>query len=83
MISLRLPLELEQELTTIARLEATTKTHIVRQAIVEFVDKLKKQRGKSAYSLGEDLFGVYDGDVDLSSDYKNRLDDVLHAKYSH
>ena len=81
MISLRLPMELEQELTTISRIEATTKTQIVRQAIVEYLARLKEKRTKTAYTLGEDLFGVYEGDTDLSSDYKHRLDDLLHEKY--
>jgi len=31
--------------------------------------------------LGHDLFGVYDGDEELSSDYKNRLDKILDEKY--
>ena len=83
MISLRLPIELEQELSMIARLESTTKTQIVREAIVEFIANLKKRRVQTPYSLGHDLFGVYDGDENLSSDYKNRLDEILDAKYHH
>lgn len=73
MISLRLPAELEQELSAIAKLESITKIQIVREAIVEYVDKQKYKRENTPYSLGQDLFGVYDGDENLSSDYKNRL----------
>lgn len=83
MISLRLPFELEQELSTIAKLESTTKTQIVREAIIEFIANIKKKRTETPYTLGHDLFGVYDGDENLSSDYKNRLDDILNEKYSH
>ncbi|MCH9740790.1 MAG: transcriptional regulator [Epsilonproteobacteria bacterium] len=83
MISLRLPIELEQELSAIAKLESTTKTQIVREAIVEFIANLKKRRGNTPYSLGHDLFGVYDGDENLSSDYKNRLDKMLDEKHHH
>jgi len=83
MISLRLPIELEQELNLIAKLELTTKTQIVREAIVEYIANLKKRRIQTPYSLGHDLFGVYDGDEELSSDYKNRLDKILNAKYNY
>jgi len=81
MISLRLPVELEQELNTIAKLELTTKTQIVREAIVEYIANIKKRRTQTPYSLGNDLFGVYDGEEELSSDYKNRLDKILNEKY--
>ena len=37
----------------------------------------KKRHTQTAYSLGHDLFGVYDGDEELSSDYKNRLVKIL------
>jgi len=83
MISLRLPIELEQELNTIAKLELTTKTQIVRDAIIEYIANLKKRHTQTAYSLGHDLFGVYDGDEELSSDYKNRLDKILDEKYNY
>ena len=83
MISLRLPVELEQELNSIAKLELTTKTQIVRDAIVEYIANLKKKRADTPYSLGQDLFGVYDGDKELSSDYKNRLDKILDEKYNY
>ena len=83
MISLRLPIELEQELNLIAKLELTTKTQIVREAIIEYIANLKKRRIQTPYSLGHDLFGVYEGDEELSSDYKNRLDKILDAKYNY
>jgi predicted DNA-binding protein len=81
MISLRLPVELEQELNLIAKLELTTKTQIVRKAIIEYIANLKRKRADTPYSLGHDLFDVYDGDEELSSDYKNRLDKILDEKY--
>ncbi len=83
MISLRLPSDLEQELTQIAKLESTTKTQIVKEALVLFIANLKQKRSQTPYSLGEDLFGVADGEVDTSSHYKTKLDEILHEKYSH
>ena len=83
MISLRLPVELEQELSLIAKLELTTKTQIVREAIVEYIANLKKRRTDTPYSLGEDLFGVFEGEKELSSNYKNKFDEILNEKYHH
>ena len=82
MISIRLPFELEQELNTIAKLESTTKTQIVREAIEQFIANLKEKKTQTPYSLGHDLFGVYEGDENLSSNYKNRLDEILNEKHS-
>ena len=83
MLSLRLPKELDQELTKVSRLESQTKTHIIRQALIEYLAKWKTKHKETAYTLGEDLFGVYEGDSNLSTDYKNRIDKTLHAKYPH
>ncbi len=74
---------MEQELNTIAKLKSTTKIQIVREAIVEFIANLKKRKTQTPYNLGHDLFGVYDGDQNLSSNYKNRLDEILDEKYHH
>ena len=82
MISIRLPFELEQELNTIAKLESTTKTQIVREAIEQFIANLKEKKTQTPYSLGHDLFGVYEGDENFSSNYKNRLDEILNEKHS-
>lgn len=83
MLSIRLPYELEQELATIAKLEKSTKTKIVKEAIVSFLDNLKQKRETSAYTLGEDLFGVYEGDEDLSKNYKEKLFGILSEKHNH
>jgi metal-responsive CopG/Arc/MetJ family transcriptional regulator len=83
MLSVRLPGEIEKELTRVARLEETTKTQIVREAIVDFLSRRKKEQQNTPYRLGKDLFGVYEGEADLSQNYKNKLDDLLHEKYRH
>ena len=83
MLSVRLPSEIEQELATVAKLENTTKTEIVRKSIQFFLENLKQKRKNKPYALGKDLFGVYDGDSDLASSYKQKLDEILNEKYSH
>ena len=83
MLSVRLPKDIEQELATVANLEQTTKTKIVRDAIQFFLKNLKEKRKNTPYTLGKDLFGVYDGDTDLSENYKQRLDEILNEKHNH
>ncbi|SFP42959.1 ribbon-helix-helix protein, CopG family [Hydrogenimonas thermophila] len=83
MLSVRLPKDIEQELANVARLEQTTKTEIVREAILFFLENLKEKRKNTPYTLGKDLFGVYDGDSDLSSNYKQKLDEILNEKHNH
>ena len=83
MLSVRLPSDIEQELDTVAKMQKTTKTEIVRQSILFFLENLKQKRKNKPYALGKDLFGVYEGDSDLSSTYKQKLDKILNEKYSH
>ena len=43
-----------------------------------------KNKQKSAYELGKNLFGRYSsGKTNLSTTYKNRLKDKIYAKNSH
>ncbi len=80
MLSVRLPSQVERELTRIAEVNHTTKTQIVRQAITDFLSRRQKEQSNTPYLLGQDLFGVYAGDEDLSQDYKNRLN-VSHSRF--
>jgi len=83
MLSVRLPIQVERELTRIAEFDHTTKTQIVRQAIMDFLSRRKQEQPNTPYLLGQDLFGVYAGDEDLSHNYKNKLNDFLHEKHRH
>jgi len=83
MLSIRLPYELERELSTAAKLENSTKTKLVKEAIISFLDNLKQKRINSAYSLGKDLFGVCEDDENLSINYKQKLDKILNEKHNH
>ncbi len=82
MLSIRLPKDLEQELDTISKLQQTTKTEIVKDAIKLFLENLKHKRKDTPYTLGEDLFGVYEGEKNSSLNYKEKLDEILNEKYS-
>ncbi len=43
---------------------------------------LKQKRKNKPYVLGKDLFGIYEKDSNLSSNYKQKLDEILNKKYS-
>ena len=83
MLSVRLPKNIEEELATVANLEQTTKTKIVKDAIEFYLKDLKQKRKNTPYTLGKDLFAVFDGDVDMSENYKRKLDEILNEKYNH
>ncbi|MFP4487550.1 MAG: hypothetical protein ACLFOC_11370 [Campylobacterales bacterium] len=83
MASLRLPQELEAQLDTVAKQQHTTKTTLIKNAIVAFLDKLREQEKLSSHELGADLFGVYDGDSDLSTHIKRKTHKFLHEKHPH
>ena len=80
MMTVRLPEELEREVARIASTENRTKTDVVREALAEYIGH--RAARKSAYELGEDLFGVYgSGEGSRSQTYKQRLKEGLHAKH--
>ena len=82
MLTVRLPEDLEQEVNRIASTEHRTKTQIIHEALTQYVESRRNQR--SAYELGEDLFGNHgSGDAEHSSGYKGRLKEKLRAKHAH
>lgn len=83
MVSVRLPQELEAQFEAVAKQQHTTKTTLIRQAIIAFLDKLKQQEEFGPYELGADLFGVYEGGADLSAQTKSKTLRLLHEKHPH
>jgi predicted DNA-binding protein len=81
MISLRLSSDLDDKLNQIAKSEKSSKSEIVKRALVQYFDDYKKKH--SPYELGSDLFGKYgSGDGTLSQNYKKILKEKLHEKHS-
>jgi hypothetical protein len=65
-----------------AEKENLTKTDLVKEALVEYLDK--KEAAQSPYELGADLFGRYEsGDSDRSAEYRTRIKEILRDKYTH
>ncbi len=82
MVSIRLPEDLEQKLIEIAEIDKTTKTEIIKLALVKFFNDFEKS--SNPFELGKDLFGKYGSKKgNLSKDRKKILKEKLRGKYSH
>jgi hypothetical protein len=83
MLAVRLNEALENELSYFSKLNAVTKTDVVKEALELYFYTQKKREQKTAYELGADLFGL-DGssETDLSTTYKKRLKEKLSAKHN-
>jgi predicted DNA-binding protein len=80
MIAVRLPDEMERNLSLYAQRMQLTKTDVVREALRLYMAQ-HADEALSPYALGEELFGRYgSGDTDRSATYKQRLKEKLRAK---
>ncbi|HON80020.1 MAG TPA: DUF6290 family protein [Spirochaetota bacterium] len=81
MISVRLTQEEEHTLNQVAKEENMSKTEIIKRALMYYFDERRER--KTAYELGEDLFGRHgSGRGNLSEDYKTILKERLREKHS-
>jgi predicted DNA-binding protein len=85
MISVRLDESIENQLNTLAQQKDTSKSKVIKEALVYYFDMLKNENEqKSAYELGSELFGKYSsGRDDLSTTYKQKIKDKINAKNNH
>ncbi len=81
MLTVRLPEELEKRLKQVATAEKRTKAEVIRAALESYLQS--RRDAKSAYELGEDLFGRHgSGRHDLSETYKRELTERIRAKHA-
>lgn len=73
-LSLKLPDNLAEELTVQARSRGTTRSEILREALVDFLSKAPQPERGSFLDLAGDLVGRLEGPGDLSYN-KKYLDD--------
>jgi predicted DNA-binding protein len=82
MASIRLPKELEEKLDSLSASEHATKSDIIREAVEEYISNY--DRKLHAYDIGKDLFGRYGSKSgNLSSNFKAKVKEKIHAKISH
>jgi len=85
MLTVRLDHCIENQLNFVAQQKHVPKSKIIKEALLHYFDMLKREKKeKTAYELGSELFGRYEsGKGDLSTTYKQKLSDKLHAKNAH
>ena len=66
-LSLKLPEALDRELTAHAESQGTTKSELVRKALVSYLGPGSVPLAKSALALAGDLVGCLEGPSDLST----------------
>ena len=78
-ISVRLDDELEKQLAGLSRQIGVSKSHIIKESLRQYL--LTRSQPKTAYELGEDLFGKHGSGIgDLSAHRKQYLKSKLRAK---
>lgn len=79
MISLRLPIELEEKLSEAAALENKTKTEIIKKSLLAYFDSVFQK--PSAYELGEKYFGQYKSGIsDKSTNHQKYIKEAMLKK---
>lgn len=79
MRSIRLSDKMEKDLESIANQKKTSRSDIVKEALVEYMAKEKKYN--KPFELGERYFGKYSsGDTDRSTTYKSRIKEKIRDK---
>ena len=81
MTTVRLNNEILNKITALTKIEKTTKSEIIKKAIIEYYDLRTKDL--KPFELGMDLFGRYGNGKYSSVNYKIKLKEKLHEKHSH
>jgi predicted DNA-binding protein len=76
----RLPRETAGRLDVLAKLKHKTKSLIIKESLDLYFEREEAERG--SFALGKSVFGLYaSGCDDLSSSYKTRVKEKIHAKH--
>jgi predicted DNA-binding protein len=79
-ISIRLGDQLEHRLGAVSKRLRVNKSEVVKRSLEAYLDQLEP--GKTAYQLGEDLFGADASMIsDVSANYKAVIKKKLRAKH--
>ncbi len=82
MLTVRLPVQTEEELNDFCERNRITRSQAVKEALAMYMEN--KRVSASPYELGADLFGQEgSGQKDTSTTYKTRLKNMLGEKYTH
>lgn len=78
MVTIRLDPALEEAISKTVKKLGLTKSELIRQSIIEYLDRLKKP---TAWELGKDISGRHSSGMgNLSVDHRNLVKDKIKAK---
>jgi predicted DNA-binding protein len=81
MTTVRLPIQIEQKLETLAKAKHKSKSELIKEALEAFFQQ--EEAEKDSFEIGQDSFGRYgSGDGSLSVTYKLKIKEKLNAKYN-
>lgn len=84
MLTVRLTDELEHRLDSFARGKHQPKSQVVKDPLLFYFENKEESKKQTAYTLGKEIFDKYgSGNDQLSTNYKERLREKLHAKNAH
>jgi len=79
MTTARLPIETRNKLLALSKLKNKTKSEIIIESLEMYYKQ--EENGLDSYTLGLPYFGKYNlGDGDLSTTYKERIKEKIHAR---
>ena len=82
MLTIRISQDTEKKLVQYCEDEGVTKSTVVKEALAMYLSQ--KQKSKSAFDAGADLFGqAGSSDNDRSVTFKQRLKSKLNEKHAH
>ena len=80
MTTLRLDREIEYKLHKVAKIEARTKSEIIKELILNYLESYEENK-KSPYELGKQYFGkVNTGNKNASVEYKSIIAEKIKSK---
>jgi predicted DNA-binding protein len=79
--TVRLPPETRNKLLYLSRIKKKTKSDIIKESLEMYYEQ--EESHIYSYAVGEPYFGKYgSGESDLSTTYKERLTEIIRAKYN-
>jgi hypothetical protein len=80
MMSIRLPIDMEQRLTDVSKIRNMSKSELIKEALSKMFSL--EENELDSYEIGKDYFGKYGSSYgNLSTSYKKALKEKLNDKF--
>lgn len=80
-VTIKLDVPLEERLRQRAASTGRSTSDVVRAALLAYLDQPEGDTARSAFALGEDLFGRHAGPTDLAAGRKQAVADAWEARH--